>query len=132
MKKFSLSIIICIIFGSYHLHSQSKSNSFDYFVRESTAVNFGNMRELEDKWRELKNDTVVYSSYFKGASCDIPQSKSMNMEIVNDSLIFNFGIKKNADCERRFGTSGIIVDFVINKKKYPNYKDLKMKYIGRN
>ncbi|MCX8534201.1 hypothetical protein [Chryseobacterium luquanense] len=132
MKKFFLSIIICITFGSYNLHSQSKTNNFEYFVRKSTAVGFGNINELKNKWQELKNDTVVYSSYFKGASCDIPQSNSMNMKIVNDSLIFNFGIKKNTDCERRFGSSGIIVDFVINKKKYPNYKDLKIKYIGRN
>ncbi|SHK20589.1 hypothetical protein [Chryseobacterium polytrichastri] len=57
----------------------------------------------------------------------------MNIKIVNDTIIFNFGLsKKDPDCERRFGVAGIMVDFVLNKNKFPDYKKFKIKKIIRN
>jgi hypothetical protein len=56
----------------------------------------------------------------------------MSIKILNDTLYFNFGLAKiNPDCGREIGVAGIMIDFVLNKKKYPNYKELKIEFITR-
>lgn len=93
---------------------------------------FKNLLEFDRKWREVNKDTVIYTTYFKGAYCDIPNEKEMTIKISNDTLYFNFGLASvSPDCERKVGVAGILIDFVLNKKKYLNYKELKIKYITR-
>lgn len=124
---------IIILIGYNKLHSQTKTDHFDYFTRKSSYHNFKSLNDINGKWWELKNDTLIYTTYFKGATCDIPNAEKMNIKIVNDTIIFNFGLsKKDPDCERRFGVAGIMVDFVLNKNKFPDYKKFKIKKIIRN
>ena len=106
--------------------------NFDYFVRRSIKYDFKNLNEFNGKWREINNDTVIYTSYFKGAPCDIPNGNEMKINIKKDTLFFNFGLENvSPDCERKIGVAGIMVDFVLNKKKYPDYKSLYIKHIKR-
>lgn len=129
----SILMYTIILIGYNKLHSQTKTDHFDYFVRKSTYHNFKSLNDINGKWRELKNDTLIYTTYFKGAACDIPNAEKMNIKIVNDTIIFNFGLsKKDPDCERRFGVAGIMIDFVLNKNKFPDYKKFKIKKIIRN
>lgn len=109
-----------------------ENENFDYFVRRSIKYDFKNLNEFNGKWREVNNDTVIYTNYFKGASCDIPNGDRMKINIIKDTLFFNFGLENiSPDCERKIGVAGIMVDYVLNKKKYPNYKSLSIKYITR-
>ena len=110
---------------------KSVVKNFDFFVRRSINFDFSNLKKL-DKWREIDKDTVIYTQYFKGAYCDIPNGDEMKIDIKNDTIIFNFGLESiSSDCESEIGVAGIVVDFVLNRKKYPNYKELKIKYITR-
>lgn len=129
----SVSMYAITLLGFNELHSQTKTDRFDYFVRKSSYRDFKSLNDVNRKWREIKNDTLVYTAYFKGAVCDIPNAEKMNINIVNDTIVFNFGLnKEDPDCERRFGVAGIMVDFVLNKKKFPDYRNLKIKNIIRN
>jgi hypothetical protein len=57
----------------------------------------------------------------------------MEIRIMNDTLYFYFGLDNiPPDCNRKTGVSGIMIDFILNKKKYSNHKNLKIKYITRN
>jgi hypothetical protein len=109
-----------------------ENQNFDYFVRRSTKYDFINLNEYDSKWREINKYTVIYTKYFRGASCDIPNENEMKINLKTDTIFFNFGLENIAgDCEREIGVAGIMIDFVINKKKHPNYKSLKIKYITR-
>lgn len=125
-------LLIGILTSCKTFHSKSEKENFDYFSRKSTFLDFKNLDKINRKWREKNNDTVIYTTYFKGAVCDIPNEEEMNIKISNDTLYFNFGLAKiSPDCEKEIGVAGIMVDFVLNKKKYPNYKELKIKHITR-
>lgn len=105
-----------------------QQNKFNYFVRKSLEVDF----KTVDKWREAGRDTIIFTKWYKGAYCDIPQHEYMKMKISNDTIIFDFGLANvSSDCERKIGVAGIMVDFVLNKNKFKNYGNLKMKYITR-
>ena len=131
---FVISICISFFSRSSAQHLKKEKHDFNYFVRQSSSHNFiENLSEIHGKWRELNNDTLVYSAYFKGAICDIPNVKKMGIKIIKDTLMFDFGINKTSlECEKSFGVASITVDFVLNKRKYPNYKKLKIKYLNQN
>ncbi|HEX8574688.1 MAG TPA: hypothetical protein VF677_00180 [Flavobacterium sp.] len=77
---------------------------------------------------EFKNDTVIKTLRFKSSRCDIPSVENMNMKIEKDTILFDFGHRFDPDCEREIGSALIMVDLVINKRKYPNYKKLIIKH----
>lgn len=106
---------------------KSTESSFDYYVRETPHYDFDNLNKVDRMWRELSNDTLIYTAYYRGAYCDIPQKEDMSIKIKNDTIFFNFGLENvDPDCERTVGVAGIMVDFILNKKKYSDYKGLKI------
>ena len=108
-------LLIGILTSCKTFHSKSEKENFDYFSRKSTFLDFKNLDKINRKWREKNNDTVIYTTYFKGAVCDIPNEEEMNIKISNDTLYFNFGLAKiSPDCEKEIGVAGIMVDFVLN------------------
>jgi hypothetical protein len=124
------NISIILIFICCSCKTQTNLDStFNFFFRKS-RTNFQD-NENRDKWIELKNDTVIYTRYYKGSPCDIPIPENMKGKIINDTLYFDNGNFPNPDCDSRIGSAAIIVDFVINKKKYPNYKKLYWKQISK-
>lgn len=135
MKKIiNLNIILLfvILMSCKTTSLKSQKENFDCLVRRSTVIDFKNLDRINNKWREINKDSVIYTTYFKGAVCDIPNGEEMSIKISNDTLYFNFGLANiSPDCEREIGVAGIMVDFVLNRKKYPNYNNLKMKYITR-
>lgn len=135
MKKiiqlYTISLLV-ISLSCKTIHNKLENEKFDYFVRKSINFDFRNLNKFNNKWREINNDTVIYTQYFKGAVCDIPDSELMKINIKKDTLYFNYGLKNvSSDCERKIGVSGIVVDFVLNKKKHPKYKEIKFNYIKR-
>ncbi len=120
MKNIIATLIIISFFTTCKtVYSQSDTAAFDYFVRESNR-NLGFDKEIDSKWREVDDDTVIYTFYLKGSFCDMPIPETMSMKIANDTLFYNFA-RYDLDC---IGVAGMMIDFVLNKKKYPNYKDL--------
>lgn len=103
------------------------NNSFTYFTRQS-KLGFEWWDKNRDIWRETENDTVILTKYIRGSGCDLPVPEKMSVEMVNDTLIFDFGRVYDPDCERTIGVAGIYIDFLVNKRKYPNYRKLILKY----
>ena len=68
------------------------------------------------------------TKYFKGSHCDIPIPQAMKMSIEKDTLIFDSGKTYDPDCDGTIGVAGILIDFVINKRVYPNYRTFSFKY----
>ena len=124
----NISIILIFICCSCKTQTSS-DNSFDIFFRKSKN-NFQD-KESREKWIELKNDTVIYSRFYKGSPCDLPIIENMKGTVINDTLYYDNGKLPNYDCKGRIGSAIIIVDIVINKKKYPNYKKLYLKQISK-
>lgn len=133
MKLIFFSLLVVLIFSCASSPPvKLQDENLGYSVRRSEMNDFKNLLEFDRKWREINKDTVIYTTYFKGAHCDIPNEKEMSIKISNDTLYFNFGLAKiSPDCERKIGVAGIMIDFVLYKNKYPNYKKLKIKYITR-
>lgn len=117
-----------MIFCSCKTHNKLiDSNSFTYFTRQSNFdLEYG--KKNQENWVEFENDTVILTKYFKGSDCDLPIPQRMSINIVNDTLAFDFGRIYDPNCERQIGSALILVDFVLNKRKYPNYKKLIIKY----
>ncbi|AIN73151.1 hypothetical protein SAMN02745938_106119 [Flavobacterium psychrophilum DSM 3660] len=108
-------------------NSSKSPSSFDYYFANSK--NTWNDKEKFGKWIE-KQDTVIFTlGYFRGDCCgSIPQPKNMFAEIFNDTIYYDYRNEKDPNCDSRIGICGAVIDFVINKNKYPNYKNLKWKY----
>lgn len=114
------------------LSLKTNQENFDYYVRTSNFKDFSDLSQRNRKWREISGDTLIYTTYFKGAVCDIPNEQNMKIRISNDTLYFDFGLANvPSDCERKFEVAGIMIDFVLNKKKHSNYKELNIEYITR-
>jgi hypothetical protein len=133
-KRIIIAIILLTLFliSFKKLPLKTNQENFDYYVRTSNFNDSSNLSQRNRKWSEISGDTLIYTTYFKGAVCDIPNEQNMKIRISNNTLYFDFGLSNVAsDCERRFGVAGIMIDFVLNKKKYPNYKELNIEYITR-
>ena len=123
--KFSILTLFVLLISCSQTHLLSKKDTFTYFFRQS-RYGF----EKCKKWSELENDTVVYTMpYFRGSCCgDLPRPDLMKAKIVKDTLYYDYGNYPIPDCDSSIGICGIIVDFVINKRKYPNYRKLHWKF----
>lgn len=129
MKRlFFLLPLICVFLVSYKpSNTRNNQSSFDYYFANSK--NNWNDKEKFGKWIE-KQDTVFFTlGYFKGDCCgSVPYPKNMFAEIVNDTIYYDYRNEKDPNCDSRIGICGAVIDFVINKNKYPNYKNFKWKY----
>lgn len=57
----------------------------------------------------------------------MPDIDKMKIQINDDKIIFDF--RTNNDSNSINGTAKLVLEFVINSKKYPNYKELKIAYL---
>ena len=127
MKYIYLLIILMMDCSCWTQSKSIDQNSFTYFTRQS-KFNLDYWKKNKENWIEFKNDTVIMTKFFKDSPCDIPIPETMKMMIEKDTLIFNCGRTYDPNCDRTIGVAGILIDFVINKREYPNYKMLAFKY----
>lgn len=127
-NPFFLILLICAFLVSFKTsNSKNRQIGFDYYYANSK--NSWSDKEKFGKWIE-KQDTVFFTlGYFRGNCCgSIPEPKNMFAEIVNDTIYYDYRNKIDPNCDSSIGICGAVIDFVINKNKYPNYKNFIWKY----
>jgi hypothetical protein len=116
--------LLCML-SFIFINAQSETEIFDYFARQPRYIDFN---KRGGKWTELEKDTVVYTAHLgKGSPCDTYDYRAMKIKISNDTIFVDRG-KREYPCDPRIGSALVGYEFVLNKKKYPNYKDLKIIY----
>ncbi|EJG00690.1 hypothetical protein FF52_13661 [Flavobacterium sp. F52] len=123
-----LILLICAFLVSFKPNNSKKSQTcFDHYFANSK--NRWSDKEKFGKWIE-KEDTVIFTlGYFRGDCCgSIPEPQKMYAEIVNDTIYYDYRNEIDPDCDSSIGICGAVIDFVINKNKYPNYKNFTWKY----
>lgn len=123
-------IVQCILFWSCSSSKKLDSSNFTYLVRPSIYQYDASDRDKFDNWRIIGKDSVVQTKYLRGAACDLPSRDKMFIEIVNDTIILNFGKKYDPNGKRLVGIAGMQIDFVLNPKVYPDYKNFKFNFLG--
>jgi hypothetical protein len=125
LKKKLLFIILWTVFlVSFVPRSRGEHGCvFDYYFANSKK-NWSDQKDF-GKWTE-KNDTAVITlGYFRGDCCGgVPNPKRMVAEILHDTLYFDYRTSKDPNCDSSIGLCGATIDFVINAKRYPDYKHL--------
>ena len=131
--KYSLLFTFLIIgLFSFRPITTKPKTTFDSYFRNSTYSFID--RAKFNKWNYENKDTAVFTfSLIKGDCCGgVPNAAIMKAKILNDTIFYNDGRIPIDNCDRTIGTCGALIDFVINKKKYPNYKKLKWKIVSQN
>ncbi|RZJ98954.1 MAG: hypothetical protein EOO46_23245 [Flavobacterium sp.] len=126
MTKFISIIAFLLMVCSCRTQSKSAA-SFNYLVRQSRFT-LEHFKKNENNWIQFKNDTVIKTLRFKGSGCDMPSTENMNMKIERDTIIFDFGHSFDPNCKRETGSALMLIDLVLNKRKYPNYDKLIIRY----
>lgn len=102
-------------------------DSFDFYFERS--------KDSYDKpalkgWQEIDNTATIRLGYWRGDCCgDVPETERVSAKIINDTVYINYNQKRDPLCNPSIGICANAIDFVINKKKYPNYKKLTFKTI---
>lgn len=123
-KRLFLTILIAVFLVSFVPKNKAEyASTFDYYFAYSKKTwidqkDFG-------KWTE-KNDTALITlGYFRGDCCGgVPSPEKMAAKILHDTLYYDYRTSIIPNCDSRIGICGATIDFVINAKKYPNYKSL--------
>ncbi|MES2592819.1 MAG: hypothetical protein V4608_13125 [Bacteroidota bacterium] len=98
-------------------------SSFDYYFAHSRK-DWNDTKNFK-KWTE-KKDTAIYTlGYFRGDCCgSIPNPSRIFAKIINDTIYVNYNRQREPNCDSSIGLCGMVIDFVIDTKKYPNYRNL--------
>lgn len=126
-NKLSIITLLLIICACHRQKELVSDNSLTCLSRQS-KLSFPEWQIKGEKWRETDNDIVIYTRYIKGSYCDMPIPEKMSVKIIKDTLLFDFARVYDPNCERTIGTAGIFIDFLVNKRRYPEYRNLKIKY----
>ncbi|GEM_PF-1121041 len=79
-------------------------------------------------WQEKDNTATIRLGYWRGDCCGgVAKTERVSVKIMNDTVYINYNQKRQPNCDSSIGICGNAIDFVINKRKYPNYKQLKFK-----
>lgn len=101
-------------------------DSFDFYFESSK---FSPTEPLKG-WQENDNTATIRLGYWRGDCCgDVPETERVSAKVMNDTVYINYNKKREPNCDSSIGLCGNAIDFVINKKKYPNYKKLTFKTI---
>lgn len=129
MSRF-IAFTIGLIFTAINCTAQNNeidSSSFTCFARES-IYDYEYKMANNGKWIAHENDTVVFTIYIKGSLRDLPNPENMSLKVIEDSLVFDFGRNSDPNIQSEMGSAAIYIDFVLNKRLYPNYEELVVKF----
>lgn len=114
---------ICSLNRILNNRTSNIQDSFDHYFAVSKKS--WNDKENFKKWTE-KQDTGVYTlGYFRGDCCGgVPDPNKMFANVINDTIYFDYKIQRDPNCNSEIGICGTVIVFIINTKKYPNYRNL--------
>lgn len=119
--------IFSILMLSIYCKSQAikkPMNGF-YFKNSKEFTNKGNMI-----WNKQGDFAVIKLGYWRGDCCGgVAMAEQVTAEINKDTVFYNKNYKRDPNCDSKIGLCGNAIDFVIDIKKYPNYRKLIFKEI---
>jgi hypothetical protein len=125
-----IAFTIVIIFTAIICNAQNNElddSPFTCFARKS-IFDYEYKMANNGKWIAHENDTVVFTIYIKGSLRDLPNTENMSLKVIEDSLIFDFGRNYDPNIQNEMGSAAIYIDYVLNKRLYPNYEKLIIKF----
>ena len=82
-------------------------------------------------WKKNGNLAILRIKYWRGDCCGgVPRAEQITAKIIKDTVLYNLNIKRQPNCRTEIELCGNAIDFVINTKKYPNYKKMVFKEIA--
>ena len=103
-----------------------KKDTSDFYFENSK----NKWNEESMTWKKNGNLAILRIRYFRGDCCGgVPNAEQITAKFINDTVFYNLNIKHEPNCRTEIGLCGNAVDFVINTKKYPNYRNLVFKEI---
>lgn len=101
--------------------SQTEKDSIGFYFETSKNSGIKNPYEWEDKGEYA----IKRIGYWRGSPCgDVAETQRVVGKIQNDTIFINYNIKINPLCNPAIGLATNTIDLVVNKKKYPNYRNL--------
>jgi hypothetical protein len=122
LKMRNYLIFLAFLFFNFLSFSQEVKDSIGFYFESSKNDWF---KKPPYEWQKRNIYAVKRIGFYKGNTCgDVPNSEKIRGTIVNDTLFIDLNIKIDPFCDPTIGSAGDAIDFVINTKKYPNYKEL--------
>ena len=107
--------------------SQTEMDSIGFYFE--TSKNNG-IKNPSYEWEDKGKYSTKRIGYWRGSPCgDVAETQRVVGKIQNDTIFINNNIKINPLCNPAIGIASNTIDLVINKKKYPNYRNLIIKEI---
>ncbi len=107
--------------------SQTETDSIGFYFE--TSKNNG-IKNPTYEWKDKGEYVTKRIGYWRGSPCgDVAETQRVVGKIQNDTIFINYNIKINPLCNPAIGIASNAIDLVINKKKYPNYKNLIIKEV---
>lgn len=122
MKSFTGIIAAALTFFSLSAQVNTTADGF-YFEKSK-----GSFTEKELIWKKRADPAVIRLGYWRGDCCGgVPEAEQITASIRNDTVFYNLHTKRIPDCRTETGLCGSLIDFVIDPKKFPDYKKLAFK-----
>lgn len=100
---------------------QIEKDKGDFYFEKSK----GNWNEKSMIWKLSADRATIRLGYFRGDCCgSVPTSEQITAKINLDTVFYNLNTTRHPDCRTEIGLCGSAIDFVIDTKKYPNYKNM--------
>ncbi|MCY1479347.1 hypothetical protein D3C87_70170 [compost metagenome] len=103
-----------------------KKDTIDFYFENSK----NKWNEESMIWKKNEDLAILRIRYWRGDCCGgVPMAEQITAKIIKDTVFYNLNIKRDPNCRTEIGLCGNAVDFVINTKKYPDYKKMVFKEI---
>lgn len=122
MKNFTGIIAAALI--SLSLSAQVNPSTDGFYFEKSKS----SFTEKELIWKKRADHAVIRLGYWRGDCCGgVPEAEQITARIINDTVFYNLHTKREPNCRTETGLCGSLIDFVIDPKKFPDYKKLVFK-----
>lgn len=107
--------------------SQTEKDSIGFYFE--TSKNQG-IKNPSYEWEVKREYAIKRIGYWRGSRCgDVAQTERVIGKIQNDTIFINYNLKINSFCDPSIGIATNAIDLVVNKKNYPNFKNLIIKEV---